>query len=69
MGPESILLLKRRLASHVTMGRDCTVLLKEVEQINNPEYSLEGLLLEAPILWPPNVKSQLFGKDSDTGKD
>ena len=24
---------------------------------------------EAPILWPPDVKSQLIGKDSDTGKD
>ena len=24
---------------------------------------------EAPILWPPNVKSQLVGKDPDTGKD
>ena len=24
---------------------------------------------EAPILWPPNVKSQLIGKDSDAGND
>ena len=24
---------------------------------------------EAPILWSPNAKSQLFGKDSDAGKD
>ena len=24
---------------------------------------------EAPILWPPDVKSQLFGKDPDSGKD
>ena len=24
---------------------------------------------EAPVLWPPDVKSWLFGKDSDTGKD
>jgi len=24
---------------------------------------------EAPILWSPDVKSQLFGKDPDTGKD
>ena len=24
---------------------------------------------EAPILWPPNVKSQLVGKDSDAGND
>ena len=24
---------------------------------------------EAPILWPPDVKSQLIGKDSDVRKD
>ena len=24
---------------------------------------------EAPILWPPDVDSQLIGKDPDTGKD
>ena len=24
---------------------------------------------EAPILWPPDVKSQLAGKDPDAGKD
>ena len=23
--------------------------------------------VEAPILWPPDVKSQLIGKDSDAG--
>ena len=25
--------------------------------------------LDTPILWPPDVKSQLIGKDSDAGKD
>ena len=24
---------------------------------------------EAPILWPPDVKSQVIGKDPDAGKD
>ena len=24
---------------------------------------------EAPILWPPDLKSRLIGKDSDAGKD
>ena len=24
---------------------------------------------EAPILWPPDVKSRLIGKDPDAGKD
>ena len=37
----------------------------------NPEYSLEGLRLKLKllILWPPDVKSQLTGKDADAGKD
>ena len=30
----------------------------------NPEYSLKG-----PILWPPDAKSRLIGKDLDIGKD
>ena len=43
-------------------------ILKEI----NPEYSLVGLTdaeAEAPIFWPPNVKSHLTGKDPDAGKD
>ena len=24
---------------------------------------------EAPLIWPPDVKSQLIGKDPDAGKD
>ena len=24
---------------------------------------------EAPILWPPDLKSQIIGKDPDAGKD
>ena len=34
----------------------------------NPEYSLEGLILntEAPIPWPPDGKSPFIEKDSDT---
>ena len=37
-------------------------IIKEV----NPEYSLEA---EALILWPPDVKSSLIGKDPDAGKN
>ena len=42
-------------------------ILKEI----NLEYSLEGLMLKLklPILWPPDMKSQLIGKDPDAGKD
>ena len=40
--------------------------LKEV----SPECSLEELMLKLkPILWPPDAKSWLIGKDSDAGKD
>ena len=38
----------------------------------SPECSLEGLLLteaESPIIWPPDSKSWLIGKDPDAGKD
>ena len=39
-----------------------------LEEINT-EYSLEGLKLKLQIFWPPDVKSQLIGKDPDAGKD
>ena len=39
-------------------------MLKEI----NPEYSLEADA-EPPVLWPPDVKSWLIGKDPDAGKD
>ena len=28
-----------------------------------------GVEAEAPILWPPDAKSQFLGKDPDAGKD
>ena len=36
----------------------------------NPEYSLKRTDAEdeALILWPPDMKSQLIGKDPDAGK-
>ena len=49
--------------------------LKEI----SPEYLFEGLIslniqwtdaeAEAPLLWPPDVKNRLIGKDPDAGKD
>ena len=41
-----------------TARRSNQSILKEIM----PEYSLEGLMLEAeaPILWPPDVKSRLI---------
>ena len=50
-----------------TARRSNQSILKEI----NPEYSLEELVAEAeaPILWPPDAKNQLIGKDPDAGKD
>ena len=47
--------------------RSSQLILKEI----NPEYSLEGTdaEAEAPVLWPPDAKSTLIGKDPDAGKD
>ena len=48
---------------------------KEIKPVNpkgNQPWIFIGVTdagAEAPILWPPDVKSQLIGKDSDAGKD
>ena len=48
---------------------------KEIQPVHpkgvGPECSLEGLMFEAetPILWPPDAKNWLTGKDPDAGKD
>ena len=40
-------------------------ILKEI----SPEYSLERTDAEAPVLWPPDVKSWFTGKDTDVAED
>ena len=47
---------------------------KEIKPVN-PKGNQPGIFIgrtdseaEAPIIWPPDVKSQLIGKDSDLGK-
>ena len=48
---------------------------KEIKPVNLKENQLwiftgrTDAKAEALILWPPDVKSQLIGKDSDAGKD
>jgi len=45
---------------------------KEVKPVNpkgNQPLIFIGRTAEAPILWPPDVKSQLIRKDPDAGKD
>ena len=46
-------------------GDQTSLILKEI----SPEYSLEGLKLKPPILWQPDAKNWLIGKDPDAGKD
>ena len=36
---------------------------------NQPSVFIRKTDVEAPILWPPDAKSQLIGKDPDVGKD
>ena len=47
--------------------------LKEIQPINpkgnQPRIFLGRTDAEAPILWLPDAKSQLIGKDPDAGKD
>ena len=46
---------------------------KEIQPVhpkeNQPWIFFGRADAEAPILWPPDVKSQLMGKDPDAGKD
>ena len=45
--------------------------IKEIKPVNPKGNQLEGLIAEAeaPILWLPDGKGQLIGKDPDAGKD
>ena len=58
---------RRLLRVPWTAWRSNRSLLKEI----NPEYSIRKTddKGEAPILWPPDVKSQLIGEDRDAGKN
>ena len=55
---------RRLLRVPWTARRSNQSILKEI----SPEYPLEGLMLKQKlILWPPDAKSQLIGKDTDAG--
>ena len=57
---------RRLLRVPWTARRSNQSILKEI----SPECSLERLAeVETPILWPPDAKSWLIGKDPDAGKD
>ena len=57
---------RRFLRVPCTARRAYQSILKEI----SPEYiGRTDAEAEAPILWPPDVKSQLIGRDPDAGKD
>ena len=58
---------RRLLRVPWTARRSDQSILKEI----SPEYSLEGLIrkLKLQILWPPDAKNWVTGKDPDSGKD
>ena len=58
---------RRLLRVPWTARRSNQSILKEI----SPEFSWEGLMLKLKlqILWPPDAKSWLIGKDPDAGKD
>ena len=62
-----IVVLEKTLKSHLYI--------KEIKPVNpkgNQPWVFIGKTdaeAEAPILWPPDAKSWLIGKDSDAGKD
>ena len=56
---------RRLLRVPWTARRSNQSILKEI----TPEYSLEAdVEAETPILWPPDVKNRLIGKNPDAGK-
>ena len=61
--------IKRLIMQVISL--DC----KEIKPVN-PKGNQSRIFIgrtdteaEAPILWPPGMKSQLTGKDPDAGKD
>ena len=47
---------------------DCKEIKPVIRKGNQPWLFIEKTDAEAPILWPPDSKSQLTGKDPDVGK-
>ena len=48
---------------------DCTDIKPAHPKGNQPWIFIRRTDAEAPMLWPPDAKSQLIGKDPDAGKD
>ena len=64
-GSSSTVALERTLESPL----DCKVIKPVNPKRNQPCIFIGRTDSEAPMLWPPDVKSQIIGKDCDAGKD
>ena len=67
-----IVVLQKTLESHL----DCKEIKPVLSEPVNPKGNQPWMFIrrtdaetEAPVLWPPDVKSLLIGKDPDSGKD
>ena len=71
LSTEKFMLLNRVLEKNLESPLDC----KEIQQVNpkgNQSWIFIGrtdVEAEAPILWLPDAKNWLIGKDPDAGKD
>ena len=50
-------------------GLNCKTNSISPQQPHIPHFTPSYNKAEAPVLWPPDAKRQLTGKDSDSGKD
>ena len=71
-----IFLALLHLCSSVLSGLIPEIFLKLLRLLSRPKGNQSWIFIvrtdaeaETPILWPPDVKNWLLGKDSDAGKD
>ena len=77
VGSQRRLSAKELMLSNYGAGEtlECPLDSKEIKSVHpkgNQSWKFIGRTdaeAEAPVIWPPDVKSLLIGKDSDAGKD
>ena len=64
---------KKRFHKYAELNYWVSLDWKEIKSVipkgNQPWIFIGMTGAEAPMLWSPDIKSQLFGKDPDAGKD
>ena len=56
-------------STHQEAVRTINIYVLNIRERKYIKHTLIDTEAEAPILWPPDAKSQLTGKDLDAGKD